>query len=125
MDTIFIDYCNYYQLRFGKQPKFIRKIPEKCIPITTPPPSSNIKRKQQQQQQSIDRNLEITGTDAILVDKNLSSTIKIQSAMSQSKIIEECDNFQIYRRPLSMYENYSSEWKEIADIVCRFYNLFL
>lgn len=134
LDTMFLDYCSYYQLRFGKQPKFIKKNPETVAIIkpTAANNNNNIKRKQElslPNDMISNNSLEITGKDAIL-DKNLTSTIKIQSANIMSQMSKKNDNDSnivdsiLCRPPLRMYENYSAEWKEIADIICRFFCCF-
>ncbi|XP_058824141.1 katanin p60 ATPase-containing subunit A-like 2 [Topomyia yanbarensis] len=140
LDTIYQEYCSYYQLKFGKQPHVVKK--NETYTMQPPPaqpqrkPSGNRRRVQPtvkplpmvpcRVEPEADREVRELGS------KMTVSQLAIPRLAQQNNIIEptakavkpvengHSSAVKYNVRPLiRLHENYSSEWKDFADIVCR------
>lgn len=133
LETIFLDYCSYYQLRFGKMPKFVKKVAEPSVMVTVDNSnrkSAGTKRKTFALQVPSELDCSngctdltrVMATKEALLENSLSATLTV-SSINQTKLTADewkIDDFPEMTRPLKMSEHYTLEWKEFADVVCRY-----
>lgn len=105
LDSIFLEFSSYHQLKFGKSPKIIRKV----INDGTNPrsKSSAVKRNRYQVKE--------TKKDKIQESNVLEASILVTSVNHGDFL---SDNIQALK-PLNNFVNCTPEWKEMAEIVCR------
>lgn len=105
LDSIFLEFCSYHQLKFGKSPKILKKV---ISDRTNSRSKSAVVRKNRYQ-------VKETKKDKIQEANVLEASIKVTS-INHGDFLS--DNIQALK-PLINYENCTPEWKEMADIVCR------
>lgn len=137
LDTIYQEYCSYYSLKFGKQPRIIKKN-EACS--LHPPPAlpqrkqSGYKRRSHptvkpqplspRGEPEPECEVKLLGnnlTVSQLTNPNLASPSKTKDNAGAT---ENGSSMAALLTPnlrpfIRLHENFTSEWKELADAVCR------
>lgn len=106
LDSIFLEFCSYHQLKFGKSPKILRKV---MVDGNNPRSKSAVVRKNRYQ-------VKETKKDKVQEANVLETSIMVTTINHHGDFLS--DNIQALK-PLKNFENYTPEWKEMADIVCR------
>ncbi|XP_065079528.1 katanin p60 ATPase-containing subunit A-like 2 [Ochlerotatus camptorhynchus] len=141
LDTIYQEYCSYYSLKFGKQPRIIKKNEAYSLQ----PPPALPQRKQSAYKKRVHptvkpqplsprgepepecevKNLGNNLTVSQLVNPNLASPSKTKNNSGATAKLHENDTSNSavlvpnLRPFIRLHENFTSEWKELADAVCR------
>ncbi|XP_053696607.1 katanin p60 ATPase-containing subunit A-like 2 [Sabethes cyaneus] len=146
LDTIYQEYCSYYLLKFGKQPKVVKRnesyvAQPSSVPVMPQRKQSGSCRKRPQvttvkplalsPRAESEADTDIKGLQTNLIVSQLGNQ---PSATSPGK---GCDTQPVFGKTtdngnptaavaipsvkpfIRLHENYSSEWKELADVVCR------
>lgn len=123
LDTIYLDYCSYFQLKFGKRPKVLKKI-EKLSeqgrqmkqqkPIKT---KLNGRKKQENQQLSTDLNTGNSSQIMLLSETVMVSSLANSTSVNDNKSIA---SVLVMDRVSEEIASLPTELRELADIVTRF-----
>lgn len=120
LDTIYLDYCSFYQLKFGKTPKFVRRIEETNDVPVAPKANSNKKKNK---------------TDKVMAAKSKESAENVihedlalnGSGFGQNQIQEENEDFidipsidLKFQRHTDLISQFLGEMRELACIIERF-----
>ncbi|XP_062563634.1 katanin p60 ATPase-containing subunit A-like 2 [Armigeres subalbatus] len=142
LDTIYQEYCSYYSLKFGKQPRIVKKNDSHTLqPIPALPqrkqsaykkrPNPTVKPQplSPRGEPETENELKALGnnlTVSQVFNQNQVSPSKSRdsSAVALTKINENgaCSGPSLVPnlKPfIRLHENFTSEWKELADAVCR------
>lgn len=132
LDTIYLDYFSYYQLKFGKQPKIVKKIDSKNIVIqqTSSSSATNSKSMKAKRRTSENETKEInSANDAMLLNSFITVSSLSNSNNSNSSLQSTNNDYGNsasndfppveYKHPFRDYEHYNSDMKEMADIISR------
>lgn len=144
LDTIYQEYCSYYLLKFGKQPKVVKKneayntqsspaLPQRkqsgCKKRTpNPPPVVKPQSLSPRGEPEANNDIRKLGANLMvsqLIDPNHAtppSAKEVSEPMGKKREVSSSLCTPSTRPLISLHENYSSEWKELADIVCRYYD---
>lgn len=113
LDSIYLEYISYYNLKFGKNPK----IAKKCDPVNLnqlkKSPSLNLERQNSGPKKTEERQKKIE-------ENNLnSSLIVIPMTGDKHNEIKEVE-MTVVRRRLSECDYYvNTEWREMAEVISR------
>ncbi|XP_055633948.1 katanin p60 ATPase-containing subunit A-like 2 [Toxorhynchites rutilus septentrionalis] len=140
LDTIYQEFCSYYFLKFGKQPKVVKKndnFTVQSTPVLPQRKQSGCKKRTSNStvakpptlsprgEPETDNDASSLGANLMvtqLIDPNQATAANPGKEVSEdtTKRREVASLSNPSMRPLiHLHENYSSEWKELADIVCR------
>ncbi|EAT39495.1 AAEL008715-PA [Aedes aegypti] len=142
LDTIYQEYCSYYSLKFGKQPRIVKKNeshPLNSTPALPQRKQSAYKKRQhptvkpqplsprgEPEPESEFKCLGNNLTVSQVFNPNQASPSKTREAsgMASAKVQENGASTAATLVPnlrpfIRLHENFTSEWKELADAVCR------
>lgn len=128
LDTIYLDYCSYYQLRFGKQPKVLKKKDVTYIEKQTNGKQKSTKgaTKQRLSESRSISNLSTENEKSVeiiqLADMISVSSLGIGQAYSTADIRDTLvvDVGKMNRLREDFLDNLSTEMKELAQVIERF-----
>lgn len=109
LDTIYLDYCSYYHLKFGKQPKIIKRNDSIDINVISSVPNNktkSIKAKNNEKQQDIKKN----PIEPIVGELNVVPCIRN---------IENGKDVCTFRKKINLFENFTGEMCDLAHIIER------
>lgn len=118
LDTIYLDFCSYYHMKFGKTPKVLRKIDGESNDTTrgkiiktkssenSMKPSDDALKKMKKEQPELN-------TD----DLFLTSTNVVGEAHKNEKNIDTAVN--IHRKTVDLFEQFSGEMRDLAAVIER------
>ena len=124
LDNIYLEYCSYYQLKFGKKPKFVKKndvsslinlsrhqpspIPSSTGQLSNARASANTKRAQPK-------------SDKELRSNSLESTLSVVGFSSfqnstENNIENKSSSFMF--KPIH-FDKHPGEWHDMVELICR------
>lgn len=126
LDTIYLDYCSYYQLRFGKQPKVLKKKEvtngdqqivgkQKLIKGAAKQRSSESRSNAH-----VDVDIEKCGDPILLTDMITVSSIGVGQSATDVRDTRVAETMKKCRSRDDFLDNLSAEMKELADMIERF-----
>lgn len=122
LDSMYIDFCSYQKLRLGKVPKIVKKIDQDAGYATV----QAVKTKPSQPRPK--RLTSSASTEAVVIEGDpLSSVISASSlSLLNKSAVESNGNENLvvnssidFLHPLNNHENFSPEWKDMADMILR------
>lgn len=120
LDTIYLDYCSFYQLKFGKTPKFVKRIEETNDFPIAPKVNSNKKKSKTDKVMTAEPKESIE--NAILEDLALNG-----SCFGQNQIQKENENgvdvplmASKHQKHIDLISQFMAEMRELACIIERF-----
>lgn len=120
LDTIYLDFCSYFHMRFGKQPKIVRRNESNEMPTIATNKTKAIKVKRGEV--VIKKFVDCQKSHEI--NKNVSEpfSCEIVSVTSDEKGIENVKNDIIcaYRRNNDIFRDFNGEMMDLASIIERF-----
>ncbi|XP_058453559.1 katanin p60 ATPase-containing subunit A-like 2 [Malaya genurostris] len=142
LDTIYQEYCSYYQLKFGKQPHVVKKNELYALqaPLAQPQrKQSGYKKRQQPAMKPMpltpcrpepEAENEIKDLGSRIVVSQLSTSPHLATSnncaepvIKPEKPVENSHTIAVKEQNVKpfirLHENFTSEWKDFADIVCR------
>lgn len=131
LDTIYLDFCSYYQLKFGKQPKIVKRIEQKNVSVHVQPSNANKSMKVKRRIGENETNKEMNTTDNTLLNSTITVSSLSHPNNSNSSLQSNNNNDYVnstasnelppvdYKYPFRDYEYYNSDMKEMADIISR------
>ncbi|XP_001850491.2 katanin p60 ATPase-containing subunit A-like 2 [Culex quinquefasciatus] len=125
LDTMYQEYCSYYQLKFGKAPRIVKKADSQpaTAPVLPQRKQSGCKKRTQPKQTLSPRGEPEVDGEAKGLGNNLtvSQLVNPNQPVSPSKVMENGIGGMVPNlRPfIRLHENFSSDWKELADLICR------
>lgn len=128
LDTIYLDYCSYYQLRFGKQPKVLKRNEATSSEqqIGAKPKSLKGATKQRLTESRSNTNVTVDGERCAelipLADMISVSSIRIGRAYSVADVRDTlvAEAGKKCRLREDFIDNLSPEMKELAEVIQRF-----
>lgn len=126
LDTIYLDYCSYYQLRFGKQPKVLKKNDTTSSEPQISGKSKSLKGITKQRLSESRSNTNVTvdsercAEPIPLADMISVSSIGIGRAYSVADVRDTLLAGKKCRLREDFLENLSPEMKELAEVIQRF-----
>uniref|UniRef100_A0A1Q3FT82 Putative aaa+-type atpase n=1 Tax=Culex tarsalis TaxID=7177 RepID=A0A1Q3FT82_CULTA len=126
LDTMYQEFCSYYQLKFGKPPRIVKKAEalQSAPPVLPQRKQSGCKKRTQPPKQTLSPRgePEVDGEVKGLGNNlTVSQLVNPNQQVSPSKVVENGTSVMVPNlRPfIRLHENFSSEWKELADLICR------
>ncbi|XP_029729807.2 katanin p60 ATPase-containing subunit A-like 2 [Aedes albopictus] len=142
LDTIYQEYCSYYALKFGKQPRIVKKNeshPQQATPALPQRKQSAYKKRQppavkpqplsprgEPEPESEAKFLGNHLTVSQVINPNQASPCKTKDGcgVASAKVSENGAGTGAVVVPnlrpfIRLHENFTAEWKELADTVCR------
>lgn len=124
LDTIYLDFCSYYHMRFGKMPKILKriecdtndstnakgKINKNRSTENATKTSEECKRKAKQESSEIESNQFVVGPTSISSDCHKDDK---RSEINSVKL----------RKSLDLFEQFSGEMRDLAYVIERFVRL--
>lgn len=125
LDSVYLDYMSYHHIKFGKYPKIVKKIEQvnNDNPAIYNRKSANSRRKSFQKVKS-DLNVVENNITKEISEQSLGSSLTISklssSNIDDNKTVNDFDQSELHiLPPLREYEFYTTEWKEMADLISR------
>lgn len=127
LDTIYLDFCSYYQLKFGKQPKIVKRMEQKIVAVQSSNANKSMKNKRRISEKETSK--EASAADNTLLHSSITVSSLSNSNNSNSSL--QCNSSDYvnstcnelppvdYKYPFRDYEHYNSDMKEMADIISR------
>lgn len=120
LDSIYLEYCSYFELKFGKPPKILKRLQQDASSS-----AAVINRKLATSKRRIFqqiRNSNESSPEILMENSTLNSSLTVSKLQtddnSQLDTIDELmDNHSV--PPLEKCIHYNAEWKEMAEVVCR------
>ncbi|XP_055541796.1 katanin p60 ATPase-containing subunit A-like 2 [Wyeomyia smithii] len=143
LDTIYQEYCSYYLLKFGKQPRVVKRNESNAVQSAVPALPQRKQSGYRKRAQPTGKPLAVAPRGEPEADindiKGLGTNLVVSQLVNQqtaplpieavnpvpavAKITENGNHsattMASLRPFIRLHENYSSEWKELADVVCR------
>lgn len=115
LETMYMDFCSYYKLRFGKNPRITKRMDQNS---TSDIVQSRRPRTVAGEVEKVrDKTKRISSST-----NNLSNAMTVSSCHSLPVVQEPVSIFQTIcatKPMLSDFEHCTPEWKEMAEMVCR------
>ncbi|XP_063709087.1 katanin p60 ATPase-containing subunit A-like 2 [Culicoides brevitarsis] len=125
LDTMYMEFCSYYKLKFGKNPKIVKRADQevekdqKVGRRSTPKVSSltvdNEKSKNKRDVTPVRSLNEAMTVSSIGGNGDFQVVSPKQSSNNNKKSIAVC----LTKPLLSCFDNFSAEWRDMAEIICR------
>lgn len=127
LDTIYLDFCSYYHMRFGKLPKILRKIEGESNDSTkgkitknkssenSTKPSDDCQKKLKNEKDSSLDDLALTNSPA----SNTGESDKIWKKIEINSLLN------IHRKNVDLIEKFPGEMQDLACIIERFARDFI
>lgn len=141
LETMYMEFCSYFKLKFGKQPKIVKRsellemptsLSSSCLNLSRRPhsrASSDTDRVRERVKRLSKSTLNLSDTMVITSVGQAASKSVLESSSEPFSIQPSQQNVQnsnqdskmaILSKPLlSAFENYTPEWKELAETICR------
>lgn len=126
LETIYMEFCSYYFVKFGKKPRFVKKNDAKLLQqqISTAVSSSTSTSDIQAARQALTKKRASLKTIAnATTDRETSQCLQI-SSLSPTNIHESDEKISIISSPgiftKSMHEFYNShphDWKDVSEVI--------
>lgn len=114
LETIYMDYCSYYKLKFGKNPKIVKRA--ETSGVTCRPRTVGDTEKVREKIKRMSVSTMNLAADSVVVGHSFQS---LPSVPSMSSFIKN-EPMNITIKPvLSAFEDWTPEWREMAQMVCR------
>lgn len=113
LDSIYLEYISYYNLKFGKNPKIAKKCDAITLNQLKKSPSLNLERQNSAPKKSDEKKTKIE-------ENNLnSSLVVIPMAGDKHNEVKDIE-IPLVRRRLSDCDYYvNTEWREMAEVISR------
>lgn len=122
LDTIYMDYISYYRVKFGRPPNIAKR-----------KDALNVERSRAASLGAKRSKMRGTGATSskppLDVELTREQTLELlKSGLQKTMIVSQCskpvidrmeENTRLLRPPLRSFSNYTPEWGELANIVCR------
>lgn len=128
LDTIYLDFCSYYQLKFGKQPKIVKRTESKNVTVQLSNANKSMKVKRRMCENETNKDTS-TAADNMLLNSSITVSSLTHSNNSNSSLHSNSNDYVNsmsnelppvdYKFPFRDYEHYNSDMKEMADIISR------
>lgn len=144
LETIYLEFCSYYQIKFGKKPRFVKKVEQNGTlngngshptSQSSLPSISNLnnlrtsanKKRNSLKTPSINsvNSLSIFGNSPTPDNKEMELTLQISPLHNGLEIKEKTEIFThnmngFYRKPSpDFYEKHPSDWRDMIDSICK------
>ncbi|GAB0088579.1 katanin p60 ATPase-containing subunit A-like 2 [Sergentomyia squamirostris] len=110
LETMYLEYVSYYQVKFGRAPKIVKRVTRQ------PEPRKSATRQVLSRTAGAPKSAGKSGSQpAIDLSTNSLSIVQICTNSNSPR----AGDFRFERPPLSSFEHCSPEWREIAQLVYR------
>lgn len=139
LDTMYMEFCSYYKLKFGKNPKIVKRIENSSVEGSTCGSMTASKRTipktivtSHDSEKSVrDKKRETTPikslNDSMIVSSIGGTNTTMSDVANKPSSINVFDvdnsphmNVSPLSKPLlSCYENFTADWRDMAEVICR------
>ncbi|XP_031621571.1 katanin p60 ATPase-containing subunit A-like 2 [Contarinia nasturtii] len=121
LDTIYLDFCSYYHLRFGKLPKILKRVEVEWNETKgkinkSRGADSNSNKSSEEHQKKVKKEPSEHSTDNLVIKSSLSSA---GEAYNHEKHSETNSTVDKYRKGVDMFEHLSGEMRDLACVIER------
>lgn len=122
LDTIYLDFFSYYNLRFGKFPKILKRL-ENELPKEIAKGKVNKNRNSENTTKILDECKKEVKKESFELNDFVITSSTLHSNEPQNDDIKSEMNFLKYRKGLEFSEQFPGEMRELAYVVERFTKL--
>lgn len=122
LDTMYMEFCSYYKLKFGKNPKVVKRVES-----NNGVESGTVSRKTSTKSSLLstgEGENKAKGKRDVTPVRSLAESMTVSSigneASPKQKVKDDKSIAVTLSKPLlSCFEHFNSEWRDMAEIVCR------
>lgn len=127
LETIYLEFCSYFQVKFGKKPRFVKKLDQ--LVVKTPPMTALESRQNLAKKRASLKTASNANTATVfpaIAEKLLQESLRISSISPPTldNSSDACPNSgkmsPIYPRPMTNEDflvNHPCEWKNMTEII--------
>lgn len=121
LDTIYLDFCSYYHLKFGKLPKIVKRIETEANDcnfnkgkLNKGKSSESTQKSTEDCQKKLKKDTNGTAIDEFVVTSSFSGEV-----VNGEKKEESTEVLEKYRRSTVLFEHFSGELRDLAHVIER------
>lgn len=119
LETIYLEFCSYFQIKFGKKPRFVKKVdPLSAVP-KTPSVSSQEAKKRLGLKTALSR-VSVFSPDVAVKDIASGDCLRVSSLSPPTHDSSPEKTLPIYAKPMTNEDFLNShpfDWKEMTEII--------
>lgn len=141
LETIYLEFCSYYQIKFGKKPRFVKKnenpVSVKSMSLHGSPTSSSTITSTNSSRLSMNKKRNslktAPNTSTVLselpikLEKDLESSLLVSGLSPHDSLIHDSlkaksnlTHVNLYSKPMAeFYDNHPSDWRDMTEMICR------
>lgn len=123
LETIYLEFCSYFQIKFGKKPRFVKKVDQKVISIQSPATADKcqVSAKKRASLKTASH-VPMSFPNISIKDSVSSDCLRVHSLSPPTHDIEGSSEKQspIYPKPMTNEDFYCShplDWKDMTEII--------
>jgi katanin p60 ATPase-containing subunit A1 len=121
LETIYLEFCSYFQIKFGKKPRFVKKVdPNVTKSITTTPPESRQAHAKRRANLKSASHVSTVFPEISVKDIETSQFLRVSSLSPPTHDDSNEKSSLIYAKPMcneDFYNGHSSDWKEMTEMI--------
>lgn len=125
LDTMYMEFCSYYKLKFGKNPKIVKRselsnvetaVGSRRVTLRNPLlPTDNEKSHRSKREATPVRSL----NDSMIVSSIGNGDVKVSSPKQKDNKEGKVVDIILSKPLLSCFEHFNSDWRDMAEMICR------
>lgn len=120
LETIYLEFCSYYSVKFGKKPRFVKKTDPNVIKISTP--SDDTRQSLAKRRSTLKTASQVTASfpEISVKEVNPSECLRVSSLSPPTHDNSNGKFSPLYPKPMSNDEffiSHPSDWKEMTEMI--------
>lgn len=118
LETIYLEFCSYFQVKFGKKPRFVKKIDPKTISVSSLVSESRQSMAKRRANLKTAPHVSTVFPEVLVKDISSSDCLRVSSLSPPTHDDDKIS--PIYPKPMSndeFFNNHPGDWREMTEMI--------